>query len=218
MADITRQTMDLPRRHKRSLPAALAGLFVLAGCATAPPPAPEPAATIAVEQDVGFSITEEVAIADQVRLDYDNALRLLEQGLVEEGIAGLRAVTEAAPDLVAPRIDLGVAYHVAGDLEAAETHLEKAIELNPEHPIAHTELGIVHRKAGRFDEARQSYEAAIDIFPGYHYARRNLAILCDLYLSDLDCALENYEAYMNTVPGDDEVEMWLADVRYRLGQ
>ena len=218
MADITRQTLDLPGRDKRSLLAALAGLLVLAGCATAPPPPPEPAATIAVEEDVGFSITEEVAIADQVRLDYDNALRLLEQGLVEEGIAGLTAVTEAAPDLAAPRIDLGVAYHVAGDLEAAEAHLEKAIELNPEHPIAHTELGIVHRKAGRFDEARQSYEAAIDIFPGYHYARRNLAILCDLYLSDLDCALENYEAYMNTVPGDDEVEMWLADVRYRIGQ
>ena len=54
--------------------------------------------------------------------------------------------------------------------------------------------------------------------PGSTIARRNLAILCDLYLADLECALENYEAYMGTVPVDDEVEMWMADIRLRLGQ
>jgi Flp pilus assembly protein TadD len=197
--------------------AACAVALTFAGCATAPE-APEPAATISVQEEIGFSITEEVAVADQVRLQYDDGLRLLEQGLLDEGIAALAAVTEAAPALALPRIDLGIAYHVAGDLEAAEQQLRKAIALNPEHPIAHTELGIVLRKAGRFDEARQSYEAALDIFPGYHHARRNLAILCDLYLGDLECAIDNYEAYMATVPGDDEVEMWMADVRYRIGQ
>ena len=171
-----------------------------------------------MQEEVGFSIIEEVAVGDVVRLQYDDALRLLEQGMVDEGIAALIAVTEAAPSLALAQIDLGIAYHVAGDLEAAERHLRKAIELNPAHPIAHTELGIVLRKAGRFDEARQSYEAALDIFPGYHHARRNLAILCDLYLGDLDCAIGNYEAYMATVPGDEEVEMWMADVRYRIGQ
>ena len=197
--------------------AACAVLLIAAGCATVPE-APEPAATISVQQDVGFSIAETVAVDDPVRFQYDDALRLLQQGRVDEGIAALIAVTEAAPDLAAPGIDLGIAYHVAGDLEAAEQHLVRAIELNPEHPVAHTELGIVYRKAGRFAEARQSYETAIDVFPGYHHARRNLAILCDLYLGDLDCAMENYEAYMATVPGDDEVEMWMADVRYRLEQ
>lgn len=206
--------------HYRHLLAAVAAALVLAGCATTAPPEPEeaPAANIAVEEDIGFRITEEVAIADTVRLQYDDALRLLEQGLVDQGIAGLTAVTELAPGLAAPRIDLGVAHHVAGDLDAAAMHLGKAIELNPNHPVAHTELGIVHRKAGRFDEARDSYETALDIFPGYHHARRNLAILCDLYLADLECALDNYEAYMTTVPGDKEVEMWMADVRYRIGQ
>lgn len=210
-------TTTMPGKRLRRAAAIGAALFA-AGCASAPPPVEEPAPTIAVQADVGFSITEEVPVADQVRLQYDDALRLLEQGLVEQGIAGLTAVVEVAPALAAPRIDLGVAYHVAGDLDAAALQLGKAIELNPDHPVAHTELGIVHRKAGRFAEARASYEAALDIFPGYHHARRNLAILCDLYLADLECAMENYEAYMETVPGDDEVEMWMADVRYRLGE
>jgi len=212
------QTFRDQRRTPWRALAACAAVFAIAGCATTAPELPEPAATISVQEEVGFSIIEEVAVGDAVRLQYDDALRLLEQGMVDEGIAALISVTEAAPSLALAQIDLGIAYHVAGDLEAAERHLRKAIELNNAHPIAHTELGIVLRKAGRFDEARQSYEAALDIFPGYHHARRNLAILCDLYLGDLDCAIGNYEAYMATVPGDEEVEMWMADVRYRIGQ
>ena len=126
-------------------------------------------------------------------------------------------MTEEAPTLATPFIDLGVAYHVAGDLESAEARLSRAIEINPSHPVAHNELGIILRKTGRFAEARRSYEAALDIYPGYHHARRNLAILCDLYLVDPECALRNYEAYMTTVSDDQEVEIWIADLRLRNG-
>ena len=173
---------------------------------------------IEVQEAVGFTITEEKKIDSDIRLDYDQALSLLEQGRHDEGVALLEAVAEAAPDLSAPYIDLGVAYHRAGNLNAAETNLRLALELNPNHPIAHNELGIVYRKTGRFAEAKRSYEAALATYPGYHYARRNLAILCDLYLADLSCALRNYEAYMATVPSDDEAAMWIADIRYRIGQ
>ena len=99
-----------------------------------------------------------------------------------------------------------------------EAELKKAIELNPLHPVAHNELGIIYRKTGRFAEARSSYEAALSIYPGYHHARKNLAILCDLYLSDPQCAMDNYEAYMETVPNDAEVDIWMADLRIRMGQ
>ena len=177
-----------------------------------------PPARIEVQEQVGFTIIEEARISNEVRTDYDEALRYLEQGKLDRGIAMLSAVVGTAPQLAAPRIDLGIAYHRAGDLDAAENNLLLALELNPDHPIALNELGIVHRKSGRFTQARQSYEAALATYPGYHFARRNLGVLCDLYLADLSCALANYEGYMETVPGDDEVSMWIADLRYRIGQ
>lgn len=187
------------------------------GCATTKAPRPA-AARVEIQEEVGFTITEDARIGSDVRFEYERALAYLQQGRHEEGIALLESVVEASPSLTAPRIDLGIAYNHTGALDAAESNLLMALELNSDHPIAHNELGIVYRKSGRFDDAKKSYEAALAIYPGYHYARRNLAVLCDLYLADLKCALENYEAYMATVPSDREATMWIADIRNRIGQ
>lgn len=200
----------------RILASLLVPALMMSGCATT-----EKARTparIDKHEEVGFTITEEVRISGNVRADYEEAMSLLTQGKEPQGIELLEVVAGQAPQLSAPRIDLGIAYHRAGDLDAAEANLLKALELNPEHPIVHNELGIIYRKTGRFAEARISYEAALSVYPGYHYARRNLAILCDLYLADLRCALEHYEAYMQTVPADDEATMWITDIRARIAQ
>lgn len=198
------------------IPALMLACALFAACATTE--APRPVAQIEVQEAVGFTITEQVTVSEAIRFDYAAALARLEEGDFEQGIGMLEAVADSAPDLSGPRIDLGVAYHRAGDLEAAEQHLLQALELNPDHPVPHNELGIIYRKTGRFAEARRSYEAALAIYPGYHYARRNLGVLCDLYLADLDCALASYEAYMATVPSDAETSMWIADIRNRLGR
>ena len=198
------------------LPVLAALAVVLSACATT---APERSSSrIEIQEAVGFTITEEARIGGDVRIDYESALTLLEQGRHDEGVALLEAIAVEAPQFSAPRIDLGIAYHRAGDLEAAEQNLLQALQLNFDHPIAHNELGILYRKTGRFREARRSYESALAIYPNYHFARRNLAVLCDLYLADVDCALENYDAYMATVPGDDEASMWIADLKMRSGR
>ncbi|MBD3647908.1 MAG: tetratricopeptide repeat protein [Pseudomonadales bacterium] len=195
---------------------ALACLLLLTACGTTSGPATQ--THITVDKKVGFTITEEARISTSVRADYEEAITMLETERYDAGIELLEGIVERAPELSAPRIDLGIAHHRAGNLTAAEKHLREALASNPEHPVGLNELGIVYRKLGRFEEARTSYQAALSVYPGYHLARRNLAVLCDLYLSDLSCALDHYEAYMATVQEDEEVTIWIADIRQRMAR
>ena len=162
----------------------VAAALVLSACGTATRPS-----QIELRDDGGFVITEKVRVGSGVRADYERALELLEQNQNAEGIALLVEVTRAAPELTAAHIDLGIAYARTGDLDHAEASLRKALELNPKHPDAYNELGLVQRRKGEFAQARASYEAALAQFADFHYAHRNLAILCDLYIGDVACAL-----------------------------
>lgn len=166
----------------------------------------------------GFTVSQSVSLAPDLRADYEAAVHLLEGEQYGPGIARMLQVAERAPDAAAPQIALGIAYARTGDLDRAEASLEKALASDPKDPIAYNELGLVQRRKGEFAKSRASYEAALAQFADFHYAQKNLAILCDLYLGDEACALEHYEAYHRLVPDDADVVKWIAALRAREGQ
>ena len=183
--------------------------------ATIKPVEPPDAIVEVAEDPGGFTITQQVTVTEDVRADYEAAVRLLEEARYPPAILILLDATERAPEVTALHIALGVAYARTGELDLAEASLRQALELNPQHPAVYNELGLVQRRKGELEESRGSYEAALAQFDGFHYAHKILAILCDLYLGDLACALEHYEAYSRIVPDDAEVGKWIADLRNR---
>jgi tetratricopeptide (TPR) repeat protein len=162
-----------------------------------------------------------VLVSDEVRADYEAAVRMLKESQYEPAIPLLLKVTEHDPALTALRaanIDLGIAYAGAGDLDSAEASLNTALQLNAHQPAAYNELGLVQGRKKEFAKARASYEAALAQSADFQYAHRNLAIVCDIYLGDYACALEHYEAYSGLVPDDADVVKWIADLRKRGSQ
>lgn len=210
------------REHEDGRGARLAwmwsGLLVLllsVSCATT---GEAPPAKMKSLEGGGFEITQDVRVPGGLRTDFSKAVDALESGEPERAIELLEGVTEGAPHAVAPWVDLGIAYGMVERHEDAQRSLSRAVELAPKHPVALNELGMALRRQGHFDEARERYEAALRVSPEFHHARRNLAILCDLYLSDLECALSHYEIYAEAVPEDEKVAMWIVDLRNRTGR
>ena len=74
------------------------------------------------------------------------------------------------------------------------------------------------RKEGKFKEAREVYTKALEKNADYLPVIRNLGILCDIYIQDLQCALDQYERYLEMEPEDKEVKIWAADLKRRVGQ
>jgi Tfp pilus assembly protein PilF len=76
-------------------------------------------------------------------------MKLLKAGEYEKGTDLMQNVAQRSPGQTAPYINLAMAYEKMGKLPAAEESIKKALELNPEHPVANTEYGLLYRKTGR---------------------------------------------------------------------
>lgn len=202
----------------------LASVLTVAGCAVDPPkgadsqPADNKSSASVTEDKSGFTIRETANLDSEVRADFDRAMTYFKEENYEKGIELLKKVAQRAPNTTAPYINLAIAYKKMDNAALAEENIKKALAVNPEHPFANNEYAMLQRKTGRFLEARETYEKTLKRYPAFLPARKNLAILCDLYLRDLECALKNYQIYSTAVPNDKTVRIWIADLEKRIAR
>jgi tetratricopeptide (TPR) repeat protein len=187
---------------------------LITGCAGVGPKDNKPSQ----EEAAGNAIIvrDEVAVDGDVQSDFEQATAFLAEEKYDEGIELLGKVIKRSPKSTAPYINLAMAYRKQGKLDKAEEQIKKALEISPLHPVANDEYAKIQRRKGNFTEARQLYEALLKTYPKFYPARKNLGILCDLYINDLPCALEQYEIYSKARPEDEKVTLWIADLRRRI--
>lgn len=93
------------------------------------------------------------------------AVRLLEVGEFDEGIAVLDDLQRINPDWPDTSHDLGLLYLGKGDTAAATRAFEAALARDARKPVTLLNLGYLYDRAGRRDEAVQMYLRLVEASP-----------------------------------------------------
>ncbi len=225
-------TQNIVRSGKTRFLAIMAALAVLSGCLSGfkpkeqPPVAPEASAVQETGPSIeklpdgkhGFVVKESSAMDKDAMSEFNRANTLAKEGKNDKAAEILEEVIKKSPKLASPHINAAFIYKQMGKTDKAEEHLKCALAIIPNHPVAANEYGLLLRKAGKFQDARKVYEDAISAFPDYLPLHRNLGILCDIYLNDQACATREFEIYSKSMPKDEKVRMWMAELKMRDGK
>lgn len=110
-------------------------------------------------------------------LDPDNemaqnnlAAMLLQQGKLDEAIAGYKKTLQLDPESARVRLSLGTALLLNGNVDEAIKYFDEALNLNPNSAETHNNLGNALFRAGKFDEAKSHMERAVQLDPNYPQA------------------------------------------------
>ncbi|MCK7596082.1 tetratricopeptide repeat protein [Microbulbifer sp. CAU 1566] len=156
-----------------------------------------------------------VKVSGGVTRDFDRAVEYLQGERYPEAVELLQDVVAREQRLSAPYVNLGIAYYRTGDEKHAEEAFLEALRAAPLDPLASNELAVLYRRQGRFDEARKTYSDALQVHPDNLPLIKNLGILCDLYLQDVNCALAQFDQYLKYQPEDAKVSLWVTDLKRR---
>ncbi len=126
-------------------------------------------------------------------------------------------LAENQPNLSGPFLNLGIIARQKGDLKLAKQHFSHAIEVNPANQEAYNQLALLYRKQGEFKQAEATFLQAIKVWPGYADIQLNLGILYELYMGEMESALEHYQNYqqLQSEP-DKKVSGWIIDLQRRV--
>ena len=193
------------RPHKKYVLTLLIYILLLGGCVSSPERGSGGAQEILVMENQSIDMA--------VRREFDDALQLMQQERYKEAIVLLQKVLQASHKNSAPYINIAIAYGKVGEQEKAEEQFMSALQINPSHAVTLNEYALLLRRTGRYKEAREQYEKLLKFYPGFMPARRNLGILCELYLRDANCAIAQYEVYSKANPNDGDVKLWLTTLK-----
>lgn len=160
--------------------------------------------------------TENIIVNNHLQQIFIQSLAHLQQQQYDEAITLLEEFTTKEKRIAAPFVNLGMAYSRSGKTRQSEQNFIAALRLDIGHAVANNELGLLYRKTGHFGAARTSYQNALIQHPDYLPARKNLGILCEIYLHDLPCALEHYQAYLLYKPDEKIIADWVLELRQRI--
>jgi tetratricopeptide (TPR) repeat protein len=125
---------------------------------------------------------------------------------LSQSIKDLEKRLEAEPDNPTLYQLLGTAYGQRGETNKAIENFQKALTLDDTIVEAHLNLGnaFMNMVPPQPTSARVEFEKVIELDPSQILAYLNLGSLCAYELVDYECALANWQEYINQLPNAPE--------------
>ena len=179
-----------------------------------PPGSSPPGTSAASKPAEAVDLAElDVMVPKQARDAYDNAMRALRSGNVEDSITKLQAALAIYPDYFRALNDLGVLFMKLNRLKEAAEALQRAIKIAPRVYYPRLNLAIVRTRQGEYKVAIDSLEALRKENPGLIEIRTPLADA----LMAVD-RLDDAEGHLRDVLKDGRLDREAqGDAQYMLG-
>ena len=87
---------------------------------------------------------------------YDDAIRLKDQGNMEGAAAKLLAIVTEVPTHSLSHSALAVVMQKLGRADEAIAHAKKVVELEPNDPFSYAQLSVICQRCGRIAEAEDA--------------------------------------------------------------
>lgn len=150
-------------------------------------------------------------------LHFNEAIVAAKEGDTDKSIVLFEKVIRENPDYSVAYTDLGLQYLKKKNMAAAEQAFETAISLNPSDFVAYNHRGIIKRMQGDFSGAKEMYKTAIQLNSDYANVYLNIAVLYDIYIYDLERAMQYYKKYQVLTGSSDKlVSKWIVDLQRRI--
>lgn len=119
------------------------------------------------------------------------------------------------PELLSLQVITGWVHWQAGNAEKAEAQLEGLTKKKLYKPDAFVYLAVIYRQQGKFSKAESVYQKALKIWPGDPVLHKNLGILYELYLGQLENARASYRQAQELSFKDKQLDGWVKDLTRR---
>jgi len=144
---------------------------------------------------------------DRVKVAYNEAIQLYQQGKLRESAAQFETVLQFYPENPKALYYMGKIYYDLKDYDKSLSYYEKAVGNNMSDSLSTLAIGMIYYQEKNMGKAMEYYNKAIQVAPNYGLAYYNRGTLYgqlnkyDLSLDDLNKSIEldktNANAYLN---------------------
>ena len=129
---------------------------------------------------------------------FERACEAFKAGQYDQASAFLQQILSHRPDDAPANHLLGMIAHLAGELQTAVEHLNRAIDAEPSRFMAYCHLGDVLYSSGKLEEARLAYQRSLALKPNNQPAKNGMWVVRKgLGEAEHYCSMEGQDEFIH---------------------